>query len=330
VFFLACAIALSVAGTSLVIDQAVAADFNPKLDLRVTFSSEGTETGAGFVVGHVKNVSTQDFSCIVLDFGLSTRFDQRQKGQPSHRLGTLPVEVRNLGSRTTVFFREALPFPAGFGLNNIRHCETDTAQDAALPRIVSFRVTPNPVQRGEFVSFFWEVRNADRVRLFDDFGEIETRNMLPNGEFGWPLSESGAESMSVNKATIFKLVAENRDGRETTSSVTVRLVEAKQFCTVLGRVTGTPVQTRLLPNGPIETFELKQVGVFVPGERTPKFKTRVDRHGQYRFRQLPAGQEFRVAPLGWNWRYDRRNERVSCGAGQSLRVNFHIVGVFVD
>jgi len=327
---LAYAISLSVAGTSLVVDQAVAADFDPKRDLRVTFSSEGTETGAGFVVGQVTNVSSRDFSCIVLEFGLSTRFDQRQEGQPSRRLGTLPVEVRNLGSRMGAFFREPLPFPAGFGLNNIRHCETDTAQDAALPRIVSFSVIPNSVKRGEFVSFFWEVRNAERVRLFDDFGEIESRIMLPNGEFGWPLSESGAYSESVDKSITYKLVAENRDGRKTARSVTVRLVKAKQFCTVLGRVTGTPVRVRLLPNGPLETFRLKQVGVFVPGERTPKFRTRVDRNGQYKFQRLPAGQEFRIAPLGWNWRYDRRNEMISCRAGQSVRVNFHIVGVFSD
>jgi hypothetical protein len=187
------------------------------------------------------------------------------------------------------------------------------------------------VQRGGSVTLSWDVQNADRVRLFDNPGEIESGNLLPGGQRGRPLSMSGEESLSIDKATTFRLLALDRDGRRVAATATVRLLNAPSVsCRIFGRVSGTPVRARLSPSGPMETFKLTQVGAFVPGERDAKFRTRVDAQGNYRFSQLPGNQELRIAPLGGGWRYDSRNEMVSCLAGKSFRVDFAIEGVLAD
>jgi hypothetical protein len=118
----------------LPVAQALAAELEPQRDVHVSFSTEGSEKGAGIVVGEVSKVgkaARHDFSCVFLDFGLFTRFDQKAPGQPSQRLGMLSVEVKDLGSQTTVAYRKALPFPAGIRLEKISTCDSDAAKQAA-------------------------------------------------------------------------------------------------------------------------------------------------------------------------------------------------------
>ncbi|MEF8722366.1 hypothetical protein E4Q23_05035 [Candidatus Accumulibacter phosphatis] len=346
----------------LPVAQALAAELEPQRDVHVSFSTEGSEKGAGFVVGEVSKVgktARHDFSCVFLDFGLFTRFDQKAPGQPSQRLGMLSVEVKDLGSQTTVAYRKALPFPAGIRLEKISTCDSDAAKQAAKeaarnpaketakesakesanepekkagpPQILSFKVTPDRVQRGGSVNLSWEVQDADGVRLFDDSGEVETRNLVPGGQRGRPLSISGSESLSIDKATTFRLLAVDRQGRRVAATTTVRLLNGQSVsCRIFGKVSGTPVRIRLSPAGPLETFKLTHVGVFVPGERQPALSTRVDAQGSYSFPNVPGNQEFRVGPLGPNWLYEDSNERVSCLAGKSFRVDFAIKGVRAD
>ncbi|MEN8206774.1 MAG: RICIN domain-containing protein [Pseudomonadota bacterium] len=91
------------------------------------------------------------------------------------------------------------------------------------PTIVSFGANPTTVEAGEEVKFYWEVKHAERVRLYDNHGEIKTRNRLPNGEYGWPLSLSGEESMTQHKTTTYRLVAENREGKTARKTFTVKV-----------------------------------------------------------------------------------------------------------
>ena len=338
----------------LPVGQALAAELDAQRDVRVSFSTEGTENGAGFVVGKVSKASkaaTHDFSCVLLEFGLFTRFDQKRSGEPSQRLGMLAVEVTGLASQAGVPYRKALPFPAGIRLEKVSTCDGEAVKEPTKeaakepqkaaekapekadgpPQIVAFKVTPDRVQRGGSVTLSWEVRNAARVRLFDNSGEIESGNLLPGGQRGRPLSMSGEESLAIDKATTFRLLALDRDGRRVAATATVRLLNAPSVsCRIFGRVSGTPVRARLSPSGPMETFKLTQVGAFVPGERDAKYRTRVDAQGNYRFSQLPGNQEFRIAPLGGAWRYDGSKEMVSCLAGKSFRVDFAIQGVLAD
>lgn len=327
----------------LPVDQALAVELDPGRDLRVSFSTQGTEKGAGFVTGEVSRIEPQDFSCVLLEFGLFTRFDQKRAGQASQRLGVLPVKVDGLGSQATVAYRKALPFPTGIRLEKVSTCPGEPAKevtkeatkeatkDAGPPQIVSFKATPNPVQRGGSVTFSWEVHNADRVRLFDESGEIETRNLLPSGQRGWPLATSGDESMAIDQPTTFRLLAQKNDGKRVSALTSVRLLKAQSAsCRIFGKVTGTPVRARLSPTGPMEIFQLAQVGVFVPGERQPTLRARVDAQGSYSFATVPGNQEFRVAPLGPRWRYDHGNDTVACLPGRSVRVDFAIQGVLTD
>ncbi|MBN8516086.1 hypothetical protein [Accumulibacter sp.] len=323
----------------LPVDQALAVELDPGRDLRVSFSTQGTEKGAGFVTGEVSRIEPQDFSCVLLEFGLFTRFDQKRAGQASQRLGVFPVRVDGLGSQATVVYRKALPFPAGIRLEKVSTCPGEPAKEATKeaakgagpPQIVAFKATPNPVQRGGSVTFSWEVHNADRVRLFDESGEIETRNLLPSGQRGWPLATSGDESMAIDEPTTFRLLAQKNDGKRVSASTTVRLLKAQSAsCRIFGKVTGTPVRARLSPKGPMEIFQLAQVGVFVPGERQPTLRARVDAQGNYSFATVPGNQGFRVAPLGPSWRYDHGDDTVACLPGRSVRVDFAIQGVLND
>jgi len=99
----------------------------------------------------------------------------------------------------------------------------DLLQATPLPTILSFTASPTVVDVGEDVKFFWEVKNAKSVRLFEDNEEIESRIQLPNGSFGWPLTMPGAFSTSQPKTTAYKLVAANREGKTIIKTLTIRV-----------------------------------------------------------------------------------------------------------
>jgi hypothetical protein len=103
------------------------------------------------------------------------------------------------------------------------------------------------------------------------------------------------------------------------------------LCSIYGRATGVPVRARTQLNGPIETFYLKQVGVYVNNGRMPASVSNLDSQGAYRLENLPVGQSLRLEPLGVGWRYDQRGKTVRCSrSGQSLRVDIHIDGITID
>jgi hypothetical protein len=98
---------------------------------------------------------------------------------------------------------------------------------AEEPRIVFFRVDPT-VRNGEtWHEFHWEVLGVDRVRLFSDRGEMESRIQLDDGSFGWPASMPGALSMKLGLTpNCFRLVAEGpRGGRVEQTVATLPSVE---------------------------------------------------------------------------------------------------------
>ena len=96
------------------------------------------------------------------------------------------------------------------------------------PKIVSFRASPTMVEAGKDVKFFWEVKDAQTVRLYDNHGELESRIQLRNGTYGWPLTMPGAFSTTQNKTTTYTLTAKNRVGKTTRKTLTVR-VKASQL-----------------------------------------------------------------------------------------------------
>ena len=91
------------------------------------------------------------------------------------------------------------------------------------------------------------------------------------------------------------------------------------------------VRARTRPNGPLETFDLKQVGVYVNNGRMPVSVSNLNSQGAYRLENLPVGQSLRLEPSGLGWRYDRQGKTVSCSrSGQNLRVDIHIEGITID
>ena len=99
----------------------------------------------------------------------------------------------------------------------------ESPSPTSRPKIVSFRVSPRTIEAGKMVKFFWEVKDAETVRLYDDYGEMETRI-----SDGWPLTTSGYHGTTQEKTVTYKLVAENREGKTTTKTFTVR-VRASQL-----------------------------------------------------------------------------------------------------
>lgn len=87
----------------------------------------------------------------------------------------------------------------------------------APPKILSFRAAPPTIRPGDEVSLFWEVKDAEEVRLYDAYGEIESRIVLPSGKLGWPLSMNGELSEVLSEATTYKLVATSKIGSASTS-----------------------------------------------------------------------------------------------------------------
>jgi hypothetical protein len=105
---------------------------------------------------------------------------------------------------------------------------TESVPPPYRPKIVSFRASPTLVEAGKNVKIFWEVKDAETVRFFDDHGELESPIQLHNGKYGWPLTMPGAFSTTQNKTTTYKLVAKNREGKIARKSFTVR-VKASQL-----------------------------------------------------------------------------------------------------
>lgn len=207
----------------------------------------------------------------------------------------------------------------GLALFVLTCIEDAVAQEAAPPEIISFIASDTTVTKGKSVTLSWETANANTILL----GRAGTEDFRS-------VPASGSQLVSPDKTTTYVLMAGHRTtGPTTMESKTLQIqvtgtMPTAETCSISGRVTG-----RLHDQG----FTVTHVGIFVPGESKPRFQRQLDNTGRYSFEKLPAGQEFRVAPLGKNaagWRYDRQKAAVSCLAGGSFIVNLDILGVSTD
>lgn len=189
---------------------------------------------------------------------------------------------------------------------------------AAQPEILDFRVEPQKINSGGQVSFYWQVKNAYQVRLYDSFGEIKSGIQLPKGNYGWPLSMNGAYMENLNKSEVYKLVVTGKNGT-VTKSVKVYVNDKK--CKLIVSVTG---KYKKHTDG---------IGVFkaIPG-RENKFLFKrpvnaINKQGQISYWstiELPPGNFF-LAPYGggkdkhgnFGVIYKPRNMHYSCSDGNT-------------
>ena len=199
------------------------------------------------------------------------------------------------------------------------------------PEIVEFRVEPQKVTSGDPVRFYWQTRNAYRVELHDDHGAMESRIVLPKGNFGWPLSMDGAVSESPSESTTYKLVAVGKTGSVSESA------EVK--------VAGGVCQVQVTISGRYARYT-DGVGVFRAGPRGPGeflFDNAVstvrdhrgsrDRNSPQVFQKAsftaPPGEYFLVPRGGgqdnlgpFSALYRPGRSRISCTAGSTERLSF--------
>lgn len=110
----------------------------------------------------------------------------------------------------------------------------EKATELALPE-VTFNIKATKGNSGTQATFYWQTKGAYQVRLFDSFGEIESRIQLAKGNYGWPLQMAGEFQESLNKSETYKLVATGKGGSVTESfAVTVE----EKSCPVVVTVTG--------------------------------------------------------------------------------------------
>ena len=211
------------------------------------------------------------------------------------------------------------------------------AQDAVKPpiadgpEILEFRLEPQSIAPGDAVRFYWQTRGAYRVQLHDDQGEIESRIVLPKGDFGWPLSMDGSVSESPSESTTYKLVAIGKAGSVSESfQVEVAGGECHVQVTISGKygkyTDGIGVY-RAGPRGPGEFLFDKAVST-VRDRRTsrdPSSPQELQRAsftappGEYFLIPRGGGQD-NVGPFSVLYRPGR--SRITCISGSSERFSF--------
>ena len=188
-------------------------------DLKVSFWGKKSDD---FVYGKVTNKSADRYPCVRLMFYLTG----------SHKSALFSTEVRNIGPRSVVGFKEKLPYPSGFGFDSISVCrkgapvDPDGSNVPKTPKIVYFRANPTTVKPGGMAALHWEVKNAETVRLYENNSELKGRVQLRNGTFGWPLTMPGLSS-SIPNTTTYKLVAKNQEGETIAKTLTVRVRDSQ-------------------------------------------------------------------------------------------------------
>lgn len=312
--------------------EAHAAALDPQRDLSVSFSSKRGAPDPGYIIGRVKNKSGNTYPCVRLTFNLSTRYDMRRAGERGRHLGFLSTEVKNIQPGSTVGYEVELPYPAGFGLESVDVCQDVPAAQpereiADAPQILSFRISPATIKAGEWVKFYWEVKDAERVKLLDNIGEVQSNIRLSSGEFGWPLSMSGEYSTSQNKTTTYELVAENQQGKTTKKTFTVQVAASGTTagtCTIWGQLTGKwrqKIQER--PGSPASTWVV-DVDILTYDSRERVAGASVNNKGQYQSRKLPAERRFLVRP---RWKSEPREDVVLCKRDKNHKAaTFRITG----
>jgi hypothetical protein len=189
----------------------------------------------------------------------------------------------------------------------------ETPEEPPSPRITSFRVSPAAAAPGGEIGFYWEVENAQSIRLFEGDAEIDLRGLEDS------LSTGGVAALrtTIDETTIFRLVASGRDRRTTSKSFTVQVKERAEpaaHCAVRGQLEGKwRQQISEHPTGPATTWTVA-IYVFAAGSDQPAGHAVVDSRGIYRVSDLIAGERYRLRP---DWDSVPRQANVSCDAGQT-------------
>ncbi len=191
------------------------------------------------------------------------------------------------------------------------------------PSIQSFRVSPAMAAPGDEIKFYWEVENAQSIRLFEGDHEIDLRGLEDT------LSTGGAAAFltTIDETTTFRLEATDRARRATSKSFLVQVrgsAEPAETCSVRGQLEGKwRQQVRERPTGPESTWTVA-IYVFADGSSQPVSHATVDPQGTYRISDLTAGKSYRLRP---NWDSVPRQGNVSCSAGQTQEgPRFRITG----
>lgn len=183
---------------------------DPERDLKVSFRGE-LEPGqhVEHIAGKVENTSPNAYGCVRLEFQLATP-SSATKEKGLRPLRTVETEVRGIPPGATVSFGLQLDCPVSFWHKGVSLCEDGPSVQngfAVSPRILSFWVEPEEIDRGKFVSLFWQVENAEYVLLYDDHGFLDS-----GSESGWPSSMRGYNKEQLNQDTTFVLWAVGKNG----------------------------------------------------------------------------------------------------------------------
>jgi hypothetical protein len=96
-------------------------DLVPLRELRGTYSVKKVGTD-WFITGDIENRSERSFPCIRLTFQMSTSYEDRLQGVPEADLGSVDVEIRNLGPHDKRPYQSKLPKQVGFTLKSKQEC----------------------------------------------------------------------------------------------------------------------------------------------------------------------------------------------------------------
>lgn len=107
---------------------------------------------------------------------------------------------------------------------------------SGLPEILNFNIKLQTSSSGNIASYYWKIKGAHQVLLFDDVGEIESGIEVSKGTYGWPLELNGEVTETLNKSVAYRLVATNKAG---SVSKSYRVAVEEKSCKVVVSISGT-------------------------------------------------------------------------------------------
>lgn len=297
---------------------------DPARDLSVSWSSR-KEPHPGSIFGSVKNSSANSYACVRMEFDLFTRFDLRQPGEQSKRLGVFPVEVRDVAPRTVRNFEQPLPYPAGMGMKSISECQAPPPKRfPSNLKVLSFTITPAAIQAGQTATLQWQTEDAERVLV----GERNPASATDQG--GEPIlmpravEPSGSLQVTPSRNTTYSLKATKGAFSVYARSVTVTVTNPppppppQGFCTIFGKVSND------------KSEYATTIGIYRPADsRRAVLTRRVRPNGDYSIPNVPVG-EYDVIPRGVypSSKLDigptPRAQRIVCRPARSHRADFAI------
>jgi hypothetical protein len=323
---------------------------DPQRDLTVSFSSKHEGQDPGLVFGVVKNNSTNAYPCVRLAFDLGTRFDLRPPGQPSKHLGVLTVDVENLRPQGQRDYKKELPFPAGLELKSVSECAGEPAQSptpppaaeppaaqppaarppvSGFPEVLSFTAAPQRVRSGEVVTLRWHTAHADEVFVGERNPDWPQASRYPIRS-PQRVQPSGTQQVRPFRSTTYRIEAKT-GGKGTSDDVSV---EVMGTCAITGQVEGKRQFSTKDDRGQPFTFTLRVMTMRGPdnSRRTEPLRPQSPNAATtatYTFTNVPAGQTYRIQPMGVV--SDPAHLDVECLPGRThpLRV-FRILRVRVD